>query len=147
MFLRYGSNPLYPCVLGWLRCGVRLVASWAYITKLRVDQRCTRLVITERVCRSFRMSWPPCDKRVCYPGLYFSRLNVPSRHRRESVARARLIAWGDSLSLIDSAARFCRSPMAVDVSAPYSRFPVQGCACARHIYHRVAGARQTSPRC
>jgi hypothetical protein len=54
MFLRYGSNPLYPCVLGWSGCGVRLVASWAYITKLRVDQRCTRLVITERVCRSFR---------------------------------------------------------------------------------------------
>jgi hypothetical protein len=71
-------------------------------------------VITERVCRSFRMSWPPCDKRVCYPGLYFCRLNVPSRHRRQSVARARLIARGDSLSLIDRAARLCRSPMAVD---------------------------------
>jgi hypothetical protein len=74
MFLRYGSNPLYPCVLGWSERGVQYVTSWVYITKLRVDQRCTRLVITERVCRSFRCRGRR-NKRVCYPGLYFSRLN------------------------------------------------------------------------
>jgi CHAT domain-containing protein/tetratricopeptide (TPR) repeat protein len=47
------------------------------------------------------------------------------------------------LPLIDGAVRFCRSPicMAVDVSAPYSRFPIHGYARAGQIYNRIAAAR------
>jgi tetratricopeptide (TPR) repeat protein len=51
------------------------------------------------------------------------------------------------LPLIDGAARFCRCLKAVDVSAPYSRFPIHGYARAGQIYNRIAAARLSFHPC